>query len=238
MGQKVHPYGFRLGYNKTWRSRWYAERDYGKLLHEDLRLKKALKKRFSHAGVSRVEIERAANKLKINIHTSRPGIIIGRKGTEVDKLKARCSGEDQSRGLYQHHRGGETRARCSACGGIHRSATRQAYRFPPSHATLGGSYDAIRRAGHQGPLLGSTERCRDRSVGVVLDWVSSRFTRCAPTSTTALRRPSRPTDKSVSSAGFTRGTRFPWGLLFVMRRPGGPAPKKRRPRGPVTIENR
>jgi len=87
MGQKVHPYGFRLGYNKTWHSRWYAERDYGKLLHEDLKLKRQLKKRFSHAGVSRVEIERAANKLKINIHTSRPGIIIGRKGTEVDKLK-------------------------------------------------------------------------------------------------------------------------------------------------------
>jgi small subunit ribosomal protein S3 len=87
MGHKVHPYGFRLGYNKTWRSRWYAERDYGKLLHEDLKLKRTLKARFSHAGVSRVEIERAANKLKINIHTSRPGIIIGRKGTEVDKLK-------------------------------------------------------------------------------------------------------------------------------------------------------
>ena len=87
MGQKVHPYGFRLGYNKTWRSRWYAERDYGKLLHEDLKLKRDLKKRFSHAGISRVEIERAANKLKINVHTSRPGIIIGRKGTEVDKLK-------------------------------------------------------------------------------------------------------------------------------------------------------
>ena len=88
MGHKVHPYGFRLGYNKTWRSRWYAERDYGKLLHEDLKLKRTLKSRFSHAGVSRVEIERAANKLKINIYTSRPGIIIGRKGTEVDKLKA------------------------------------------------------------------------------------------------------------------------------------------------------
>jgi small subunit ribosomal protein S3 len=87
MGQKVHPFGFRLGYNKTWRSRWYAEKDYAKLLHEDLRLKLQLKRRFSHAGVSRVEIERAANKLKINIHTSRPGIIIGRKGTEVDKLK-------------------------------------------------------------------------------------------------------------------------------------------------------
>jgi small subunit ribosomal protein S3 len=87
MGQKVHPIGFRLGFNKTWRSRWYAEKEYANLLHEDILLKKDLKKRFSHAGVSRVEVERAANKLKISIYTSRPGIIIGRKGQEVDKLK-------------------------------------------------------------------------------------------------------------------------------------------------------
>src|SRR6187402_1527912 len=87
MGQKVHPYGFRLGFNKTWRSRWFSGRDYQKLLHEDLALRQDLKKRFSHAGVSRIETERAANNLKIDIYTSRPGIIIGRKGTEVDKLK-------------------------------------------------------------------------------------------------------------------------------------------------------
>jgi small subunit ribosomal protein S3 len=87
MGQKVHPIGFRLGFNKTWRSRWYSEKEYAALLHEDLSLKQELKKRFSHAGVSRVDIERAANKLKISIFTSRPGIIIGRKGQEVDKLK-------------------------------------------------------------------------------------------------------------------------------------------------------
>ena len=87
MGQKVHPIGFRLGFIKTWRSRWYAEKEYANLLHEDLALKKDLKKRFSHAGVARVDVERAANKLKITIFTSRPGIIIGRKGQEVDKLK-------------------------------------------------------------------------------------------------------------------------------------------------------
>ena len=87
MGQKVHPIGFRLGFNKTWRSRWYAEKEYANLLHEDVVLKRDLKKRFGHAGVSRVEIERAANKLKVTIFTSRPGIIIGRKGQEVDKLK-------------------------------------------------------------------------------------------------------------------------------------------------------
>jgi small subunit ribosomal protein S3 len=88
VGQKVHPYGFRLGFNKTWRSRWFADRDYVKLLHEDLALRRDLKRRFAHAGVAKIEIERAANKLKIDIHTSRPGIIIGRKGSEVDKLKA------------------------------------------------------------------------------------------------------------------------------------------------------
>ena len=87
MGQKVHPIGFRLGFNKTWRSRWFAEKDYADLLHEDIKLKKELKKRFAHAGVARVDIERAANKLKVSIFTSRPGIIIGRKGQEVDKLK-------------------------------------------------------------------------------------------------------------------------------------------------------
>ncbi len=87
VGQKVHPVGFRLGFNKTWRSRWYSDRDYAKLLHEDLALRSTLKKRFMHAGVSKIETERAVNRLKIDIYTSRPGIIIGRKGTEVDKLK-------------------------------------------------------------------------------------------------------------------------------------------------------
>ncbi len=87
MGQKVHPYGFRLGINRTWRSRWFARKDYGALLHEDLHLKVMLKKKFYHAGISRIEIERAANKLTIIIFTSRPGIIVGKKGTEIEKLK-------------------------------------------------------------------------------------------------------------------------------------------------------
>ncbi len=87
MGQKTHPYGFRLVYNKPWHSRWFAERDYADLLQEDLELRDALKKRLSHAGVSEVDIERAADKLRVTIHTSRPGIVIGRKGAEVDKLR-------------------------------------------------------------------------------------------------------------------------------------------------------
>jgi small subunit ribosomal protein S3 len=87
MGQKVHPYGFRLGYNKTWRSRWFARREYADLLHEDIALRDRLKKRLASAGVSAIDIERAANKLIVRIYTARPGIIIGRKGSEIEKLK-------------------------------------------------------------------------------------------------------------------------------------------------------
>jgi small subunit ribosomal protein S3 len=87
MGQKVHPYGFRLGYTKPWKSRWFVERDYDKLLLEDWKLKTELKEKLKSAGVSSVEIERPGNKLRIIIKTARPGIIIGRKGAEIDKLK-------------------------------------------------------------------------------------------------------------------------------------------------------
>ena len=87
MGQKVHPYGFRLGFNKPWRSRWFAKQGYAKLLQEDLELKTALTERLKSAGVSSIEVDRPGNKLRVTIRTSRPGIIIGRKGTEVDKLK-------------------------------------------------------------------------------------------------------------------------------------------------------
>src|ERR1700689_5455834 len=87
MGQKVHPYGFRLGFTKTWRSRWFAKQDYAKLLKEDLDLKDSLRERLKAAGVSSIEVDRPGNKLRITIHTSRPGIIIGRKGAEIEKLK-------------------------------------------------------------------------------------------------------------------------------------------------------
>jgi small subunit ribosomal protein S3 len=91
LGQKVHPIGFRLGVIKTWDSKWYAEADYAKLLHEDIAIRKFLKKRLFNSGVSKIEIERAANKTKINIHTARPGLIIGKKGSEVETIKKELS---------------------------------------------------------------------------------------------------------------------------------------------------
>src|SRR6266436_938791 len=88
MGQKVHPYGLRLGINKPWKSRWFVERGYDKLLVEDVKLKAELREKLKAAGVSSVEVERPGNKLRLIIRTARPGIIIGRKGAEIDKLKA------------------------------------------------------------------------------------------------------------------------------------------------------
>ncbi len=87
MGQKTHPVGFRLGVIRTWDSRWFAGKDYAALVYEDSIIRKFLKKKLSHAGIARIEIERAANKAKIRIHTARPGIVIGKKGAEIEAVK-------------------------------------------------------------------------------------------------------------------------------------------------------
>jgi small subunit ribosomal protein S3 len=96
LGQKVNPIGFRLGGIKTWRSQWFAEKNYSELVHEDISIRKYLKKKLHHAGVSRIEIERAANKAKVNIYAARPGIIIGKKGSEIEKLKKELEGVSNS----------------------------------------------------------------------------------------------------------------------------------------------
>jgi small subunit ribosomal protein S3 len=87
LGQKVNPYGFRIGVNRTWQSRWFSEKNYSELLHEDLKIRKELKKTFVQAGVSKIEIDRLPNQIKIRIHTSKPGLVIGKKGAGVDQLK-------------------------------------------------------------------------------------------------------------------------------------------------------
>lgn len=87
MGQKVHPLGFRLGVIRTWSSIWYADRDYAELLHEDLKLRDYVKKRLYTTGIARVDIERAGRKAKVHIYTARPGLVIGQRGAEVDKLR-------------------------------------------------------------------------------------------------------------------------------------------------------
>ncbi len=88
MGQKVHPKGFRIGIIRDWDSNWFADRDYTELLHEDYKIRNYIKERFYTAGVSKVEIQRTGNRVRVTIHTAKPGIIIGRGGQEVENLKA------------------------------------------------------------------------------------------------------------------------------------------------------
>jgi len=87
MGQKINPIGFRIGVTRTWGSKWYAEKQYQSWLHEDLAIKKAIKTRMAHAGVSKIDIERSSTKCTVNVHTARPGIIIGKKGQGAEQLK-------------------------------------------------------------------------------------------------------------------------------------------------------
>ena len=105
MGQKVNPVGLRLGINRTWDSRWFADgADYGKLLHEDIKVRRALKKRLYQAGVSRITIERPHKKCRITIYAARPGVIIGKKGADIEKLRKKLgemTGSDVSLNIVE-----------------------------------------------------------------------------------------------------------------------------------------
>ncbi|OBQ57576.1 30S ribosomal protein S3 [Halodesulfovibrio spirochaetisodalis] len=95
MGQKVHPYGFRLGFNKNWRSRWFSKKEYPAFVFEDNKIRKYVKKALYHAGIADIEIERAGGKVRLILSTARPGIVIGRKGVEIEKLRADLRGKFQ-----------------------------------------------------------------------------------------------------------------------------------------------
>ncbi|MEZ0574633.1 MULTISPECIES: 30S ribosomal protein S3 [Halodesulfovibrio] len=95
MGQKVHPYGFRLGFNKNWRSRWFSKKEYPAFVFEDSKIRKYVKKALYHAGIADIEIERAGGKVRLILSTARPGIVIGRKGVEIEKLRADLRGKFQ-----------------------------------------------------------------------------------------------------------------------------------------------
>ena len=167
MGQKVHPYGFRLGYNKPWKSRWFAERDYDKLLLEDVKLKAELKDKLKSAGVSSVEIERPGNKLRIIISTARPGIIIGRKGAEIDKLKQDLQ-KRTNREVYidiQEVHKPELDAQLVAESIALQLEKRVAFRR--AMRKVGGLSAAFRLQGNQGSRCGPPERRGNRALRVV-----------------------------------------------------------------------
>jgi len=100
VGQKVHPYGFRIGTLYGWQSNWFAERRYADRLHEDIHIRNYIKKKLYHAGISRVVIDRTGDKVVVNIHTARPGILIGKRGAEVETLRAELSGISDNKEIF------------------------------------------------------------------------------------------------------------------------------------------
>jgi len=155
-----------LGINRTWRSRWFARKDYGALLHEDLNLKAMLKKKFAHAGISRIEVERAANKLTVIIFTSRPGIIVGKKGTEIEKLKKdlqTLTGREINLRIQEINKP-ELDAQLVGEGIAQQLEKRIAFRRAMRRAR---QHAAFRGQGNQGAGWRTIERRGNRAVGVV-----------------------------------------------------------------------
>src|SRR6266545_2354932 len=130
MGQKVNPYGFRLGVTTDWKSRWYSDKDYQKYLHEDIEIRRYLKQGLTHAGISRVDIERTRDRVRVDIHTARPGVVIGRRGAEADKIRAdldRITGKQVTLNILEV-KGAETDAQLVAQGVAEQLASRVSFR--------------------------------------------------------------------------------------------------------------
>ena len=164
MGQKTHPYGFRLNIIRTWSSKWYEDKHYAKWLHEDLQLRKAIRSRFANAGIAGIQIERAANKAKVVIATSRPGIIIGRRGAGVEQLKAEL-GKFTDNELFidiQEVRKAETNAQLVAENIATQLERRVAFRRAMKKAvTIAMKFGAKGIRVHAGGRLGGAEIARE-----------------------------------------------------------------------------
>ncbi len=204
MGQKVHPVGLRLGIIKDWDGRWYAgKKEYAELLHEDLEIRRRIKERFYTAGISKVEIERAANRAKVTIYTARPGMVIGKGGAEVDRLRKELeerTGKQLQINIVEVKRP-ELDAQLVAENIAFQLERRVPFRRAMKQAQqramrLGAKGIKIRVAGRLGARksLAPSGRRKDRSPS----------TRCGRISTTVSPRPRRPTGKSASRFGSTK----------------------------------
>jgi small subunit ribosomal protein S3 len=164
MGQKTHPYGFRLKIIRGWSSKWYEDKHYAKWLHEDLKLRKAIRSKFANAGIASISIERAANKAKVVISTSRPGIIIGRRGAGVEQLKAELAGLTENELFIdiQEVRKAETNAQLVAENIATQLERRVAFRRAMKKAvTIAMKFGAKGIRVHAGGRLGGAEIARE-----------------------------------------------------------------------------
>jgi len=164
MGQKTHPYGFRLNVIRSWSSKWYEDKHYSKWLHEDLQLRKAIRKKFANAGIAGIQIERAANKAKVVIATSRPGIIIGRRGAGVEQLKQELASHTDNELFIdiQEVRKAETNAQLVAENIATQLERRVAFRRAMKKAvTIAMKFGAKGIRVHAGGRLGGAEIARE-----------------------------------------------------------------------------
>ncbi len=203
MGQKVNPIGLRIGINRTWDSRWFANRDYANLLHEDLKLRKYLMDRLSQAGISRVVIERPAKKARITIHTARPGVVIGKKGADIEKLRAdlgKTTGGEVNLNIVEIRKP-EIDAKLVAEAISQQLERRVAFRR------------AMKRAVQSAMRLGARASASTARAGSAAPrspaWSGTargacRCTRCAPTSISVPRPPRPPTAPAGSRCGCSR----------------------------------
>ncbi len=166
MGQKVNPIAIRLGITRDWVSKWYASKKQFPLhVHTDFRVREFLKTKLADASVSRILIDRAAKRVNITIQTARPGIVIGKKGEDIEKLRAETAKMlklPSHRRAPEHRRDPQARARCAARGRRHRPADREARDVPPRHEARRDEHHAFRRPGREGAPVGPPQRLGNR----------------------------------------------------------------------------
>ncbi len=215
MGQKINPIGLRLGVNRTWDSRWYSNKtEYGKLLHEDMQIRDVLTKGLKQAAISKIVIERPHKKCRVNIHSARPGVVIGKKGADIDKLRKQVSKLTNSEVAINIVEVRKPEIDATLVAEFDRPAARAARRVPPRHEARGpvGDAGSARRASASTARAGWAARKSPASNGTARG--ACRCTRCAPTSTTASPPPTPPTAPAGSRFGSSRAkssstTRWP-----------------------------
>ena len=159
MGQKVNPIGLRLGINRTWDSRWYASRgEYAKLLHEDMKIREVLMKELKQAAVSRIVIERPHKKCRVTIHSARPGVVIGKKGADIDKIRKTVARLTDSEVVINIVEVRKPEIDSTLVAEFDRPAARASRGLPPRHEARCAVGDPSRRPGHPHQLRGSSRR--------------------------------------------------------------------------------
>jgi hypothetical protein len=235
MGHKVNPIGMRLQVNRTWDSRWYADtKDYGDLLLEDIKIREFIEEECKQAGVSKIIIERPHRKCRVTIHTARPGVIIGRKGSEIEVLRKKLAAMTDSELHLNIVEVRKPELDAAAGGRKHRPAAGASRFVPPRHEAGGAERHAHGCAGHPGERRGSPRRRRDRPDGVV-----SRGPRAAAHAAGRHRLCPRPKRRRLTASSASRSGSSKARSWSTIRRPviasnqelqegGGPRPRRDR----------